>query len=1234
MKNRALIGLSAACMSALVATAVGCGEPAVDPYTPPAEEETAVETAVTEEPAAEEETTAEAEAEADATEETTEADEATDAEADAATDEAATETAASGDAEATEETTEDEAATADEAEEESTTGTTTSSSSASSSSTASSSTTSTSADKDEDAEEATEADADAEATDKADEKDADEADADAEAGALADGTYEASGKGIGGDVPVTVTVEGGAIESVEVGDNSETQGIGSNAIEQLPEQFVGLKTAEEVDALDGVSGATITSNALKDAVADCLEQASAGDAEATDEADADADDADEADDAKAEAGALADGTYEASGKGIGGDVPVTVTVKDGAIESVEVGDNSETQGIGSNAIEQLPEQFVGLKTAEEVDALDGVSGATITSNALKDAVADCLEQASAGDAEATDEADADADKADEKDADAGKAEAGALADGTYEGTGKGIGGDVPVTVTVKDGAIESVEVGDNSETQGIGSNAIEQLPELIVEANGTEGVDGVSGATITSNALKDAVADCLEQASAGDAEATDEADADADDADEADDAKAEAGALADGTYEASGKGIGGDVPVTVTVKDGAIESVEVGDNSETQGIGSNAIEQLPEQFVGLKTAEEVDALDGVSGATITSNALKDAVADCLEQASAGDAEATDEADADADKADEKDADAGKAEAGALADGTYEGTGKGIGGDVPVTVTVKDGAIESVEVGDNSETQGIGSNAIEQLPELIVEANGTEGVDGVSGATITSNALKDAVADCLEQASAGDAEATDEADADADDADEADDAKAEAGALADGTYEASGKGIGGDVPVTVTVKDGAIESVEVGDNSETQGIGSNAIEQLPEQFVGLKTAEEVDALDGVSGATITSNALKDAVADCLEQASAGDAEATDEADADADKADEKDADAGKAEAGALADGTYEGTGKGIGGDVPVTVTVKDGAIESVEVGDNSETQGIGSNAIEQLPEQFVGLKTAEEVDALDGVSGATITSNALKDAVADCLEQASAGDAEATDEADADADDADEADDAKAEAGALADGTYEASGKGIGGDVPVTVTVKDGAIESVEVGDNSETQGIGSNAIEQLPEQFVGLKTAEEVDALDGVSGATITSNALKDAVADCLEQASAGDAEATDEADADADKADEKDADAGKAEAGALADGTYEGTGKGIGGDVPVTVTVKDGAIESVEVGDNSETQGIGSNAIEQLPELIVEANGTEGVDGVSGATITSNAIFAAVEEALEQAQA
>ncbi len=85
-------------------------------------------------------------------------------------------------------------------------------------------------------------------------------------------------------------------------------------------------------------------------------------------------------------------------------------------------------------------------------------------------------------------------------------------------------------------------------------------------------------------------------------------------------------------------------------------------------------------------------------------------------------------------------------------------------------------------------------------------------------------------------------------------------------------------------------------------------------------------------------------------------------------------------------------------------------------------------------------------------------------------------------------------------------------------------------------------------------------------------------------------------------------------------------------DGSYTAEGKGIGGEVPVTVTIKNGKISEVTVGDNSETQGIGSKAIEQLPDAIVEANGTEGVDAVSGATVTSKAIFTAVEDCLEQA--
>ena len=82
-----------------------------------------------------------------------------------------------------------------------------------------------------------------------------------------------------------------------------------------------------------------------------------------------------------------------------------------------------------------------------------------------------------------------------------------------------------------------------------------------------------------------------------------------------------------------------------------------------------------------------------------------------------------------------------------ADGTYEGVGQGIGGDVKVSVTVKDGKIADVAVLSHSETAGISDPAIAQIPAAIVAANSTE-VDGVAGATITSGAIKTAVANAL------------------------------------------------------------------------------------------------------------------------------------------------------------------------------------------------------------------------------------------------------------------------------------------------------------------------------------------------------------------------------------------------------------------------------------------------------------------------------------------------------
>ena len=71
------------------------------------------------------------------------------------------------------------------------------------------------------------------------------------------------------------------------------------------------------------------------------------------------------------------------------------------------------------------------------------------------------------------------------------------------------------------------------------------------------------------------------------------------------------------------------------------------------------------------------------------------------------------------------------------------------GAVKVSVTVEGGKITKVEIVKHNETPGISDPAREQLPDAIVKAGSTE-VDNVSGATITSKAIKEAVSDALSQ----------------------------------------------------------------------------------------------------------------------------------------------------------------------------------------------------------------------------------------------------------------------------------------------------------------------------------------------------------------------------------------------------------------------------------------------------------------------------------------------------
>jgi uncharacterized protein with FMN-binding domain len=131
----------------------------------------------------------------------------------------------------------------------------------------------------------------------------------------------------------------------------------------------------------------------------------------------------------------------------------------------------------------------------------------------------------------------------------------------------------------------------------------------------------------------------------------------------------------------------------------------------------------------------------------------------------------------------------------------------------------------------------------------------------------------------------------------------------------------------------------------------------------------------------TNAAVAKDALPDYVVEAVESNPAQPGEITDLSTADASYE--------------VGENQYIGTASGMNGDVVVRVTMDGDTISNVEVLKQAETEGIGSKAIEQLPEQFVGLSTEDAINGLDGVSGATITSNALKQAVINALLQAAA-----------------------------------------------------------------------------------------------------------------------------------------------------------------------------------------------------------------------------------------------
>lgn len=87
---------------------------------------------------------------------------------------------------------------------------------------------------------------------------------------------------------------------------------------------------------------------------------------------------------------------------------------------------------------------------------------------------------------------------------------------------------------------------------------------------------------------------------------------------------------------------------------------------------------------------------------------------------------------------------------AMTDGTYTGEGKGRNGTITVEVTVKAGKLDAVKVVKHTETVGISDAAVADFPKAIVAAQSTA-VDAVAGATMTSEGIRQAVAQAIQKA---------------------------------------------------------------------------------------------------------------------------------------------------------------------------------------------------------------------------------------------------------------------------------------------------------------------------------------------------------------------------------------------------------------------------------------------------------------------------------------------------
>mgnify|MGYP001026233568 CR=1 FL=1 len=264
-------------------------------------------------------------------------------------------------------------------------------------------------------------------------------------------------------------------------------------------------------------------------------------------------------------------------------------------------------------------------------------------------------------------------------------------------------------------------------------------------------------------------------------------------------------------------------------------------------------------------------------------------------------------------------------------------------------------------------------------------------------------------------------------------------------------------------------DGNIVGYEGLSNSETAGKGDKLFkDDYANQVIGLTST---DAVPIISGATVTSKAVSAAVTEA--ESVYNEIQGIDfDADAAASAAENASA---KSDASCTdnGDGTFGCKVTGFSGELTATIEIKDGKGVSVkDLKGDDDGDGVGDD-------WFTDTSSLSSADEIDAMTGATVTSNAVKSMIQAALDSANATANACSDNG---------------------DGTFACKAEGFAGELTATIEVKDGKVISVkDLKGDDNGDGVGDDWFEDAS-SLEGVSSADEVDDL---SGATFTSEAVK-----------------------------------------------------------------------------------------------------------------------------------